>query len=121
MASVGALIGLGLPPRLAGIMGLTPTTKAGVGTAQATATPITSNFTIATTAVGQTAFRLGTFPGGAGPFMFVNTTATAALVFPPTGGTVQGGAANASFSVAQNKPVMFYTTGGGNWYANLSA
>lgn len=121
MPAVRNLIGLGLPARLANILGFTPTTKAGAGTTQVGATPITSNMTIATTAVGQTAFGLPAEPAGAGPIMLWNQSATAALVFPPSGGTIQGGATNASFSVAQNKPVWFVSADGTNWMANLSA
>lgn len=51
----------------------------------------------------------------------INRGANALLIYPQLGGTVQGGAANAGFSVAANKVAVFDYVGAGNWVANLSA
>lgn len=121
MPSSGELIGLGESPRLAGLIGNLPSAKTGVGTAQATATPITTNFTVLTTSTGQTAFVLPTVAAGSGPYIVSNANSDTALVFPPSGGTIQGGSANASFSVAQNKTAMFFKTSATAWVVNLTA
>lgn len=121
MASAAELIGLGEAPKLAGLIGNVPSAKSGVGTAQSGATPITTNFTVLTTASGQTAFLLPTVPAGSGPYIMSNANSDTALVYPPTGGTIQGGSANAAFSVAQNKTAMFFKTSATAWVVNLTA
>lgn len=121
MPSFQELIGLGEAPRLAAANGNVLSAKTGVGTAQVGATPITTNFTILTTAGGATAFLLPAVPAGAGPFFVSNAGATAALIFPPSGGSIQGGSTDASFSVAQNKPTNFYKTSSTAWVAIISA
>jgi hypothetical protein len=123
MPSAKTLIGVGAPALWANQVGLTVSTKAGVGTAQAGATPITTNLTIATCVSGQTAFLLPVTGIGDGPYTIANASAGAdtALVFPPTSGTIQGGSANASFSVAQNKTAIFFKTTATAWVVNLSA
>jgi len=121
MPSAKDLIGVGVPAAQATVLGLTVTAKTGVGTAQATGTPITSNLSVLTTASGQTAFRLPSNGIGGGPYIVFNTTSDAALVFPPSGGNIQGGSTDASFSVAQNKSAMFFKNTATNWVVNLSA
>lgn len=75
-------------------------------TALATGTALKNGVNIVTTAVGETAVVL---PQNCGSWLLVRvTSATAGLVFPPTAlGTINGGSAGASFSVAQNKPTLF--------------
>jgi hypothetical protein len=92
------------------------------GTAQATATALTGSHNVLTTAAGETACVLpAKYPVGS-PIVVRNNTATAALVFPPVGGAINGGSANASFSVAQNKPTIFLAAPNGlDWVAVLSA
>jgi len=106
------LMGLGMATGLAARMGHTPAaTVVGSGTAQRTdAAAITAESLLAlglnvvTTAAGQTAVQIpASMPVGSELLINV-TTATAALAFPPSAGTVNGGAADASFSIAQNKP-----------------
>jgi len=120
-ASAAALTALGTPPVVADLIGDNISQSlAGVGTAQSGATLLTGSVNTVTTASGQTAFILKAHNAGR-TVVVANTSATTALVYPPTGATIQGGAANASFSVAQNKTALF-------WYitpliivANLSA
>jgi hypothetical protein len=121
MPSAGELIGLGEAPKLAGLIGNLPSAKTGVGTAQATATPITTNFTVLTASGGATAFLLPTVPAGAGPYWMSNQSGTTALIFPPSGGSVQGGSTDASFSLATNKTAAFFKTSATAWAVNLSA
>lgn len=116
------MMGLGLPAALATLMGetISPVT-AGVGTAQAGAAPLIGTINQVTTAGGQTAFLLpATQPIGTSVVVYVST-ATAALVFPPTGGNINEAAANASFSVAQARPISFNRVSTTKWIALYSA
>jgi hypothetical protein len=121
MALSGDLIGLGFPPKLSGQVGNLPSAKTGVGTAQSGATAITTNFTVLTTSSGQTAFQLPAVKAGSGPYIMSNANSDTALIYGQTGETIQGGSANASFSVAQNKTAMFFKTSATAWVVNLTA
>ena len=124
MSTIQDLMGLGMPGQLAGRLGNNVTTAlAGVGTAQTGAAAITNKVTSGTTAGGATAFVLPSSASIGSVWYFLNTSSTAALVFPPPGvsGTINGGSADASFSVAQNKPTIFVRISSVAWLANLSA
>lgn len=117
------LMGLGMPAALAAVEGFQTGTIAGVGTAQGGSSPIVRAGFIyrATTSSGQTAVTLDSaYPLG-GETIMINTTATAMLLFPPTGANINGGSANASFSVAQNKPVRILRFDATNFIVILSA
>jgi len=111
------LMGSGMPAALAALVGLLPAaTIAGSGTAQktdsaaVTAANLLPNQGIvnATTAGGATALQIpSTMPLGACIVLNV-TTSTTALLFPPDAGTINGGSANASVNVAQNKPTLIF-------------
>ena len=121
MSTVLDFMGLGMPGPLANRLGNTPATVAGVGTAQTGGATLQTTATLATTSSGQTAFVL---PSGASlgrPFWFFNSSATTALVYPPSGGAIQGGSTDAAFSVAQNKTVIFMRLSSTAWCANLTA
>lgn len=97
-------------------------TVTGVGTAQSGAAALSYGLNSVTTASGQTATVLPSSHPLGSPVIVHVTTATAGLVFPPVGGSINGGSANASFSVAQNKPTVFYSKANGlDWVAVLSA
>ena len=84
-------------------------TTAGVGTAQSGAAALGSSRTnLLTTAVGQTAFVLPSKMATGSFLVATVTTATAALIFPPSGGKRYAGSADASFSVAQSMPVLIF-------------
>jgi hypothetical protein len=121
MPSAAELIGLGEAPKLAGLIGNLPSAKTGVGTTQAGATPITTNFTVLTTAGGATGFLLPTVPAGSGPYFLFVSTSTTATIFPPVGGSIQGAATDAKFDLAQNKGALFYKISSTAWAVNLSA
>jgi hypothetical protein len=121
MPSAKSLIGVGVPAAQANTLGFTVSSKTAVGTAQTGAVAITTNFTILTTASGQTAAVLPATEIGGGPYIIANISATTALIFPPSGGAIQGGSTDASFSLAQNKTAMFFKTTATAWVANLSA
>lgn len=120
MALASDLVGAKFDWLQASLLGFTPVTLAGVGTAQSGAAAITTNFTLGTTAGGATAFVLPADAPLTVPYYFVNTSATAALLFPPTGGSINGGSANASISVAQNQSVELFRTSTNAWYSVLT-
>lgn len=121
MAATVNLIGVGIPGEAATRLGFTPSTKVGVGTAQTGAATITTNFTLTTTAGGATAFVLPAAIPGSGPILITNPSATTALVFPPSGGTINGGSLNASVSIAQNATRIFFVSASNTWISLIGA
>ncbi len=121
MPSAKALIGAGMPALQSNTVGLTVTSKTGVGTAQVGAVPITTNLTILTSTSGQTAAILPATEIGGGPYIIAVIGGTTATIFPPSGGDIQGGGANNAFSVGNNKTAMFFKTTATAWVVNLSA
>lgn len=116
------MMGLGVAPALANLIGdIIPASAAGVGTAQATATPLTGTINQVTTAAGQTAFLLSSAQPLGTSVNVYNSTATAALVFPPTGGNINEVAANASFSVAQARTASFVRVSATKWIVQYGA
>lgn len=103
--------------------GMVPASVTGVGTAQGGSSPTISanSSNLLTTAVGQTAVTVDSaMPIGAQLEVFT-ITATAGLVFPPSGCTINQGSANASFSVAQNKGIILRRMSATAFNAILSA
>lgn len=111
-----------MAPQLSEILGYESTSKAGAGTTAPTATAITSTLTIATTAGGQTALKLPANAPLMVPFMVKNTSATTALVFPPTDGQINGGTATTgSVNVAQNATRVFWRLSSTQWASFITA
>jgi hypothetical protein len=113
------LTSLGMPPALASRMGVVIKSASGVGTAQGGSSPrvFGGDFVMLTTAVGQTATTIdASFPVGETAWV-ANISATAGLLFPPTGCKFDNGSDNASVAIAQNRgrmifratPTLFYT------------
>lgn len=124
MALAIDLMGVGLPQQQATRLGFSDlTTIAGVGTAQsgAAAIPASVNNVLATTAGGATAFLLPSDAELEVPYLVTNSTATAALVFPPTSGTINAVAANGSVSIAQDLARMFIRKSATRWISFLTA
>jgi len=118
------LMGTGLAQEQATRLGFSEvTTIAGIGTAQSggAAIPNFVNNVAATTASGQTALVLPSDAELMVPYLVRNTTSTAALVFPPTGGYINAAAQNASVSVAQNLARMFIRVTSDRWISFLTA
>lgn len=94
-----------------------------VGTTRAGSPTLDAVVNLLTTSVGQVAVTLPAAGGTTGTLMVVRTTtATAATVFPPSGGSINGGSVDAAFSVAQNKPTIFVPLANGiDYVAVLSA
>jgi trimeric autotransporter adhesin len=116
-ALVNDLSGLGLPTSLANYLGeeqravtASGTTQLSRAAALAAGNYLLLGFNTVTTSGGATAVQiLDTFPIGRSTIVNV-TSATSALVFPPDGCTIQGGATDASITVAQNSPVYIMKT-----------
>ncbi len=108
MSRGATLLGAGLSAQLARLLGVLIGTLAGTGTTQGAAQAIDDlTCVLATTAASQTAFVMKAGKPIGHRVEFYCTTATTALVFPESGATIDGGSANASVSVAQNKGRIF--------------
>jgi len=93
-----------------------------VGTTLSGSPLLTGAINVLTTAAGQVAAALPTNYAVGSPIVVRVNTATAATIFPPTGGSINGAAANTAFSVAQNKPTVFLAHPNGiDYTAVLSA
>ncbi len=118
------LMGAGMPQEQAVRLGLSAlTTVAGVGTAQSGAGSIkkwTTNV-LATTSSGQTALVLPSDAEIGQTFLVTNSTATAALVFPPSGGAINAAGADASVSIAENLARTFTRLSSTRWVSFLAA
>lgn len=104
MATADGLIGLGIPAEAAKRIGFEITSLTATGTTQGAGVAIPATYgnllVNLTTAGGQTAAVLPA-NAGIGDEVDINViTATAALIFPPSGGTIANKSANASVSVA---------------------
>ena len=123
MATATNMMGVGYSAEQGLLMGFQVTTAAGAGTATATATVLKKDSTAVTvtTASGQTAVRLPSDAPLMRPYLIRNSSSDAALIFPSTGGAINGGSTDGSFSVAQNKPTIFWRFSANVWVAILSA
>lgn len=119
MPTETALAGIGVPGELASMLGQEQATIAGVGTVQTGAAILKYQGAELTTSSGQTAFIL-TEQGLMTETYVVNSSSTAALVYPPSGHYMNG-TQNGSFSVAQWKPCTFIEYKKSYWAAQLSA
>ena len=96
---------------------------AAAGTDLATATALTGGVNVVTSATGTTAdgVRLpADYPVGV-PLYIINATATALDVWPPTGGTINGGSAGAAKALAANIGGCYVRYSSTGWGAVLSA
>lgn len=120
--NVQSMMGVGTPPSQAvAINGIVTSGLTAAGTTQANGTPIQTNYTGFTTVASGTACVL---PAGAQPgdeYVVYNGGANALLVFPPVGGAIGTGSANASFSVPAAKGANFFLLTPTTWGVNLSA
>lgn len=77
----------------------------GVGTAQTGSPLLTARVNVLTSTAGQTAAVLPTF--AAGDVIVRVTGGTAATIFPPVGGAINGGSVNAASSLASGAVAVF--------------
>lgn len=113
--SATQLVGVGIPPGAAQLIGNTVAAVTGVGTAQATATPLVQNINVLTTSSGQTAFVPSSIWPIGGSLAISNPAATTALIFPPVGGNFNGGSTDANITVAQNANIVITRLSSVNW------
>ena len=118
MALTNDLMGLGFPAKQADAIGLNPiaaVTAAGTTTADATVLKKAQNY-VNMTASGSDGVRLPTDMPLNKPYFVYNSSGSTGLVYPPTGGTINGGSTNAGLSTATLKFAMFirYSTTGVN-------
>jgi len=103
-----------------GIEGAT-TAIAGVGTAQSGAAALPGAINIVSAASGQTAFVLpSNYPLNC-PLYIINTSAVAGVVYPASGGSINGGSANASKALSANDTSVFIQYGTNLWGSALGA
>ena len=98
-------------------------TVVGAGTTQATGTAIVEQTNYLTSETGQTAFVLPDKQAPGSPIVCKVGT-VAALIFPPSGGKINNGSVDASFSATAAKTVLLMPIDDGtglNWLAVLSA
>ena len=101
MSTTLELMGLGMAPALADRLGNNPVSVSGNGTAQTGATSLGgASVFLATPTSSNTAFVLKNTISTGRPVWFWNVSSSqTALVYPPSGGTINVGSANASVSV----------------------
>jgi len=111
----------GLAASPANLLG-TDTAVTGVtatGSTQGTAYALVSSFTLFSTVAASTGAILPA-ASGAEDHLLYNGGAQTLTVYPATGQTINGGAANAGVSVPAGKSARF-TAAGTQWIANVSA
>jgi hypothetical protein len=93
---------------------------AAAGNSQATATPIVDDLSVVTSATGTSAdgLVLPSWPMSE-DLVIVNATAVDLDVFPPPGGKINGGSANAAAVLRANAAAVYTSLGGGNWGADV--
>lgn len=122
MSTVADLMGLGMPGALASRLGFTPTTLTTTGTSATTAAAIQTKLTILTTASSQTGAILPAAASLGGIFIVTNPTATTGIVYPDSGGTINGGTATTGGqNIAQNKTIIFIKVANLTWVSVLTA
>lgn len=121
MTTIGKLMAFGVPAAQAQqtVAGQPALNLTAAGTTQGTATAITNDFSVFSTVPASSGARLPVanaagMVGLAGDiYVVVNASATAMLVYPPTGGSFVNAAASAS--LAGGKTGDFYCLGGNVW------
>lgn len=110
MATTQDLMGVGMPPALASYLGYNPTSLTCTGTSAGTAALITSKLVNLTAASSQTGAILSSGLSNGSRSYVACTSSTSAVLYPPTGATINGAS---SLTLAQNKTaevIRFSTT-----------
>jgi len=99
------------------------TAVAAAGNSQATGTVLSGAVNIVTSATGTSAdgVVLPADYAEGDMVIVVNNTAVALDVWPPSGGAINGGSADAAKALAANMSGLYVSLGSGNWGAVLSA
>jgi len=111
-----------------GVPGLTADAITGFVTLAQTATgasqgslALVSDFVVYTTSTASNGPTLPATAGSGDSYLIANNTANSINVWPPVGGAIGTGSANAALAVGAGKTCTFYALGNGNFVANLSA
>lgn len=115
------MIGAGISPQQAqSLLGLTVIGLTAAGNSQATAKAITGDVIVLTTVAASTGVILPASSDEIVPsdrMLVANYGANALAIYPPVGGKINNGAANAAISLAANKVAELISLGYGNWLA----
>lgn len=79
------------------------------------------DYNVFTTVASSTGARLPSTLSAGDEIQVVNYGANTLSVYPPTGGKINNGSANAAVSITANKSANFVTIDGTNFFAGLSA
>lgn len=114
------LIGLGVPPAVATILGNDDSIVTCAGTSQTTATLIKTTNAEFSAASNQTgAILSASLPIGSPVWCFTSSS-TAAIIYAPVGATFNS-SLNGSLSLAQNKAAVIIQYKKGFWSSNVTA
>lgn len=119
MARPSDLMGVGLPPTLAAMLGNEPLAQTAAGSTQATATAIRSHL-ITMTATGADGLILPSAASVGTPYFVFNSSGSTGLVYCPVGQTMNT-TSNGSLSIATHKMAMFIQVSKGVWASILTA
>lgn len=105
MTRQALLTGVGVPaPAVPFILGTVSNTQTASGSSsQANSFAVTNDITIFTVAASNSGARLPSTAGPGDTFTISNYDANTMLIYPPVGGILNGGSANASVSLTTKK------------------
>jgi len=124
MALATDLMGVGLQQEQAVRLGYSDATAVtAAGTTTGTATPLNGSVTnvALTTAASQTGLRLPANAELMSVYIVRNVAATAANIYPHTGGSINASAQDAAVTLAQNLARIFIRVAADRWVSFLSA
>lgn len=122
MAIAKKLIGLGLPwGTAAGVVGNVDNNLTAAGSTQATALLVSNDINVVTTTAASTGVILRSDLSAGDSQEVVNYGASTLTVYPPVGGKINNGSANAGVSVAANTSALYTSIDGLNFFGVKSA
>lgn len=122
MTTVRNLMGTGSAPLNAqSAVGIVSNSLTATGSTQGNALALPSDFNVFTTVAASTGAILPSVSSAGDWYTVVNHGANSLSVYPPTGGKIANGSANAAFAVGANKTAQFQSIDGLNFAASLSA
>lgn len=113
------LLGTGMPPLQAAVLGNGALAQTAAGADQAGATAIRSHL-VTMTATGADGLRLPSNALVGTPYWVWNSSASTGLIYAPVGATMNT-TLNGSLSLATHKLAVFIQTSKGNWASILTA
>ena len=121
MTTTANLLGSGTPGLTAdAITGFPSLAQTATGASQGSLS-LPSDFVVYTTSTLNNGPTLPTTTSSGDSFVIGNATANSINVWPPTGGSIGSGSANAALAVPAGKTGVFYALGNGSFVAVVSA